>query len=453
MNRVALKLFGVVVMLLGGTQLDAQQATSASSADAIGVNLENPMLLPPPVSGQEYPVSLSSEEHANTLTYGLGISTGHSDNVLGASYGYPVSDINYSVWPTIGLDATTSRLHWEATYAPGFTFYQRTSARNQADQNAVLGLRYRLSPHVTISARDTLQKSSSIFNQPNWAAGSVSGATDAPNNSLIAPLADRLLNFGSGGITYQYSANDMIGAGGSFSYSYYQNKEQVPGLSDSSTQSGSGFYTHRLSSRHYFGIAYQYQRFMTYPTEGFARTQTDSGFLFYTFNPANHWSVSIFAGPQHSKTVQPAFASSQLAASSSREWHPAAGASLGWESRVIAGAVSYSHAASGGSGLFGAVQLDSANAGLRAQLTRSTRMSVSGFYGNSRGLEQIAGMNNGHSISGTIALERIFGARFMAQAGYTRLHQTYGIPVIAGAPDTNREFVSFSYIFTRPWGR
>jgi hypothetical protein len=47
----------------------------------------------------------------------------------------PVSDVSYSIWPTIALDETTSRLHWAISYAPGFTFYQRTSSRNEADQN------------------------------------------------------------------------------------------------------------------------------------------------------------------------------------------------------------------------------------------------------------------------------------------------------------------------------
>jgi hypothetical protein len=38
--------------------------------------------------------------------------------------------------------------------------------------------------------------------------------------------------------------------------------------------------------------------------------------------------------------------------------------------------------------------------------------------------------------------------------GYTRLHQSFnGIAAIATTPDTNREFISISYQFSRPLGR
>ena len=86
------------------------------------------MLTPPPVSGEAYPVWLGSEERANYLRGGVTFNTAYSDNVLGATGTSPVSDLSYSVWPTISLDETTTRLHAALTYSPGFTFYQRTSA-------------------------------------------------------------------------------------------------------------------------------------------------------------------------------------------------------------------------------------------------------------------------------------------------------------------------------------
>ena len=138
------------------------------------------MMTPPPVSGQSYPVAPTSQERSNYLRGGVTFSTAYSDNVLGAtgSNSAPVSDVSYSVWPTIALDETTTRLHWTLNYAPGFTFYQRTSSRNEADQNASINFQYRLSPHVTFSAVDSFQKTSNVFNQPDLAAaGAVSGGS------------------------------------------------------------------------------------------------------------------------------------------------------------------------------------------------------------------------------------------------------------------------------------
>ena len=85
-------------------------------------------------------------------------SSAYTDNAVASVNGHPVSDVSYSVWPTLALDETTSRLHIVSTYAPGYTFYQRESLLNETDQNASFDLQYRASPHVTFSARDGFQK-------------------------------------------------------------------------------------------------------------------------------------------------------------------------------------------------------------------------------------------------------------------------------------------------------
>ncbi len=410
-------------------------------------NTEDRMLTPPVVSGQAYPVAPESQERSNYLRGGVVFTTAYSDNVvLGAATGSPVSDVSYSVWPTLAIDQTTSRLHWGLNYAPGFTFYQHTDSRNEADQNASLDFQYRLSPHVTFAARDSFQKSSNFFNQPDLAsAGAVSGGAQGPNQSVIAPLADRLSNFGNVGITYQFSASDMIGGSGTFSILHYPNPTDVPGLFDSSSQAGSGFYSHRVSKIHYVGATYQYQRLMSYPTGSSSETQTQAILFFYTVYPSPRFSLSLFGGPQYSNTVYPPF--------SSRGWTPAAGASLNWQGHFTAVAASYLHVISGGGGLAGAVKLDSASASLRLQFSRTLSAGLSGNYTNNNVLGALL-LNDGHSISATASVQKQIGERLNFQLGYTRLHQNYSnVAVLAGTPDTNRVFASLSYQFSRPLGR
>ena len=142
------------------------------------------MLTPPPVSGQSYPTALGSEERSNFLRYGLSFNSSYSDNSLGGST--PVSDVSYSIWPTIALDQKTSTLHTVLSYAPGFTFYQRSSSRDEADQSFSISVTDRLSPHVTLSARDGLQKSSSVFNQLDYGSGGVSGGPGNGNSRIRA---------------------------------------------------------------------------------------------------------------------------------------------------------------------------------------------------------------------------------------------------------------------------
>ncbi|MGC2543598.1 MAG: hypothetical protein WA372_20535, partial [Candidatus Sulfotelmatobacter sp.] len=246
-------------------------------------NTSDQMLTPPPVSGQSFPTSFASGERSNYLRGGLAFTSAYTDNAVGSVDGHAVSDVSYSVAPFVALDETTPRLHIVSTYAPGFTFYQRESALNEQDQNASINLQYRLSPHVTLSARDGFQKSSNVFNQPDLAAaGAVSGGTQQGNFSVIAPIADHLSNAGNIGISSQFAANSMIGLSGTFTNLHYPNQAEVPGLFDSSSQAGSVFYSLRASKMHYLGVTYEYQRLLSYPTAGQNKTQTHAILFFYT---------------------------------------------------------------------------------------------------------------------------------------------------------------------------
>ena len=431
-----------------GPQISGSASTNADTS----VNLDNsetPMLTPPPVSGQSYPVAPVAQERSNYLRGGVTFLSAYSDNVLGstATTSAPVSDVSYSVWPTLALDETTTRLHWTLNYAPGFTFYQRTSARNEQDQNASINFQYRLSPHVTFSAADSFQKTSNVFNQPDLAsAGAVSGGAQGDNFSVIAPIADQLHNSGSVGITYQFAANAMIGAGGIFTNLHYPDQAEVPGLFDSESQGGSAFYAYRISSVHYIGATYQYQRLLSFPTQGQNETQTDAVFPFYVFSPSKRFSISMFGGPQYSN-IGPQFIVGVT---------PAGGASINWQGQFTSLAVSYSHLIAGGGGLIGAAKTDAANLSIRQQVARALTASVSGGYSQNAVLDvpqAVAGSTNGHLISGTASLQRMFGEHLNVQLGYSRIHQTYNVAAISATPDTNREFVSLSYQFSRPLGR
>jgi len=402
-------------------------------------------------SGQAYPIELGSQERSNYLRGGLSFTSAYTDNILGGVAGHAVSDITYSVAPQIALDKTTTRTRLDLSYAPGFTFYQRTSARNEADQNASIEFAYRLSPHVTFSAVDTFQKSSNVFNQPpDFSNGVVSGGAQGPNFSIIAPVADRLGNYGSAGISYQFGLNDMVGASGTFSNLHYPDQAQVPGLFDSSAQGGLAFYSRRVAKGQYIGASYGYERLLSYPTIGQNETQAHTAFLFYTYAPtSSKLSISVFGGPQYSNTIQP----SPLLPMKS--WTPTGGASLGWQSRLTSFAVSYVHIISGGGGLIGAVRQDSGTVSARQQITRTLSASVVGGYAENDIIGDLQlGGSNGHSITGSAFVQQMISQHLNVQLGYTRLHQSYSnIEAISTVPDTNRETISISYQFSRPLGR
>lgn len=445
------------VLALAATPVWSQGGSLAQTgqdADVVS-HPEDRMQTPPPVTGTTFPTALAGEERSNLLEYGATFTAAYSDNTLAGVAGHPVSDISYSIAPTVAVDVTRPRLHWLSTYAPGFTFYQRTSDLNEADHNASFDFQYRLSPHVTFGARDTFTKSSNVFNQPDFAGiGTVTGGAQAPNFSVIPPIADRLSNSGNVDLTYQFALNGMIGGSGTFTNLHYPNPSQVPGLFDSSTQGGSAFYSLRISKMHYVGVTYQYQRLMSYPTAGSSETQTHAALFYYTVYPTPHSSISLFGGPQHSDTVQPLLPPLSTV-SETRSWTPAAGASLAWQARLTTFALSYSHVVAGGAGLAGAVHMDNATSSIRQQISKTLSGSLGATYTQNNVIGDLAGgLYDGHTISGTAAVEQILTPTLRVRLGYTRLHQTYsGITAIGLNPDTNREFISVSYRFSRPLGR
>jgi hypothetical protein len=360
-------------MVLSAAPIWAQVASTGAEPAATGLESSvssDAMVTPAPISGEGYSMGFTSETRSNYLRGGLVFGSAYDDNVSAEANGKPISDLSYSIWPTISLDQTRSRMHWLLNYSPGFTFYQKTSSLNVVDQNLGVDFKYRLSPHVTLNLRNSLMKTSNILNQPNQGfTQPVSGGVSAPNDSVIAPIADMLRNTANATLTYQFSANGMVGASGTFTNLHYLDQAQVPGLFDSVSRGGSAFYNHRLSKMHYIGATYQYQMFLAYPTVGQSETQVHSALLFYTLYLKPTLSISLFGGPQYSDT-------SQFGVPSSTSWTPAAGASMSWQGRLTSFAASYSRRINDGGGLNGAVQSNGVDGSLRRQLTKALSASI-----------------------------------------------------------------------------
>jgi len=61
--------------------------------------------------------------------------------------------------------------------------------------------------------------------------------------------------------------------------------------------------------------------------------------------------------------------------------------------------------------------------------------------------------SGGHSVTGSATIEYRLRQHLQFQAGYTRLHQSFAEIAAISSPDTNREFITISYQFSRALGR
>jgi hypothetical protein len=406
------------------------------------------MQTPPPVSSELFPTVTGFEVRSNYLNSGLTVETSYYDNLQPDNGAHPISDMAYSVNPSIALDKKTSRLHQTWTYAPSFTLYQHTSSQNLINQNATLDLVYRLSQHLSISGRDTFQQGSNVFNQPSL-GGSVSGSTMSSPADVIAPFADRIGNQANAEISYQSSANSMIGASGTTALQDYPNQAQSAGLANWDMRGGSAFYNRLLSSTQYVGAIYQYSKEVN--TLGNTQTETDvQAFnFFYTTYLMHTLTLSLTAGPQRygvSQSPLPPFAS----------WTPSITGSIAWQRDRTNFAASYSRSAAGGQGLLGAFITNTANGSARWQLARTWTVEATVSYLIRKNVSPLflSSDAGGHSVSGTAGIEHSLSEHFRASLEYQRLHQSYSyISSISSDPDSDREFISISYQFTRPLGR
>ena len=412
----------------------------AESAGDDSAEEEAPMIAPAPFTDEGFSLAFTSETpRTNYLRGGLSFGSVYDDNIL-PSTGDKISDVRYSVWPSISLEQSRSRLRWDLTYSPGFRFYQSHSPLNGTDHNLVLGLAYRLSPHVTLSLGESFQKTSDVLNLSD------AGVVQGPTTSLVPPATTKISTLGDVALTYQFAPNEMIGVKAKASGLWYPDRANLNGLFDSTAVGSEVVYTHRLSGSHYIGVTYELQRLSTHP--GRVQTQTQSVLFFYTVYLRPAWEVSVFAGPEHSVT-HGAITFPVLT------WSPDLGVSVGWHGGRTSLLMSVARQVSDGGGLSGAVRSNSADFSLRWRFARAFTSSLGAAYNANRVLDSLSSFEDGgHTWSATAALEHPLGERFTLQIGYTRLHQSYPfIAVISNSPDRNNAWVSFSYRFQRPFGR
>lgn len=413
------------------------------------------------LGGDSGSLAFSSElERSNYLRGGITVGAVYDDNA--ASTTTKIGDFGYSILPNIMLDQTRARLHWELGYLGGFTFNQRLTERNQASHNLNGSLQYRLSPHMDLRLSDSFLDTTGLLQQfQNGIGTPVTGPVNQPNPTLITPLAKNINNVGSADWSYQFSRDDMIGAGGTFYDSHFH--DPAPGSSsllDSSTRSGDVYFNHRFTARNWTGVTYKFQHMDI--GSGTNVTRTHSLLLSHTIYLREHMTLSFFAGPEYSEidtitvtsNVIPPVISFDTVSNKEHQLSASGGGSFGWQGKLTSIRLEASRKVSDGGGFLGAVVLNSVEGGVRRQVARLTTVHVNAMYGHNRELGSFTTAAVLKSASGTLGLEQQMGQNLMLRLDYGRDYQS-GNPfsTTVGSINHNRGTISIAYNFTRPLGR
>jgi hypothetical protein len=441
-------MYSWALLILGLAAVVPARSQVAPEASG-GTSDESQMQTPPPVSSQSYPTEVGAEAQSNYLRGGLSFATSYIDNLYAGS-STAIAEKTYSILPSVAYDQVTPRQHRMFTYSPGFTFYQPSSSLNETDQSLNALYEYRLTEHLTLNANDSFQKSSTSSALLGSANGSaVSGSPQPITPGILAPFAQRLTNTANAQLSFQFSSSGMVGVSGMLMKMDYPNPSESSGLYNSDERGGGAFYNRRISASQYVGVNYQYSHVVAYPPDGQSVTQTQNISAYYSVYPRHNLSISVSSGPQYYAITQTSF-------SGSSGWSPMVVASVGWQGVRTNLAASYSRQVTAGGGLLGAFDSSGANASARWQVSRALTAGASANYAINKSITPLlsAGVENGHSVSGSATIGYTINQHFVMNFEYDHVHQSYsGIAAVSSNPNSDRETISLAWHFTRPLGR
>jgi hypothetical protein len=397
---------------------------------------------------------LSEMQRTNYLRGGVNLGAAYDGNALLAPSGQ-VGNMTYSVFPSVALDQSTSRMRWTLGYGVGLTVNQRLSNQNQGSHNLNFDSEFRLSPHVNLRAAENFSLTAGMFGA-NGGPGLQPGL-GGPNGTLITPLANIRSSQTVVETHYHFARKDAIGASGSLYDLHYSDVTTGAGsLVDTRVAAGSGFWLHEIFHGDWAGVGYRFQR-MTYGPIG--ETRVHSLTVVNTLSLSRAFTLSAFIGPEYSDNYGiAAMGPNAGQVTSFSDWSTAGGVDLGWQKQRTSLSAGYSKQVSNGSGIVGAVRLENIHGSFRRELLPGWAAAVTATYGNNESLT-LASANTATSIKTTsvgASLERNIGRSLGLQFGYFHDIQNQSgsnTPSLNYDANRNRLSVTLSYQWAKPLGR
>jgi hypothetical protein len=393
---------------------------------------------------------LSEMERSNYLRGGINVGAIYDDNPLLLSSGVE-SNTSETIFPNIRIDESSSRMHWTLGYAGGLTVNQKITSENQGSHNLNFDSQYRLSPHVNLRVAETFSVITGFFDAGNGAE--VVAGSGGPNASLITPLATQRSSVTTVETNYHFALNDLIGASGSFYDLHFTNVPAGTQLTDSETASGSAFWLHRIFHGDWSGLSYGFDRITSNP--GNSETRVHSFRAVNTLSLWKRFTLTGFIGPQYSENQGLVTGATQATQSSG--WSVSGGAEGGWQAERTSMSGGYSRSISDGSGVLGAVHLQTVHGNFRRVLVPGWAVALTASHGTNQSIT-VPFATSASSINLTsagISLERNVGKSVGLRMGYTHdFQEQFGVPGSAQTFDAsrNRFFVTLSYQWARPLG-
>jgi hypothetical protein len=240
-----------------------------------------------------------SQQAPNTLVLGSGTGVSYDSNALSSRPLTP--NVQYSVYPQIGLNLARPRWDSSITLVPGFSYSSANLPQYQAvSLTSAFRLQYRPTPKLTWNFLNRLVSSTNPFD--SLTLGNQSPSVGAPSSGSAA-LNDlpKTNETASADAAYSLSARTSLTALTSYSHVSYPHDPNLPNAVQPFQQSQSGELSlgwHRSSSPRYQGGLLYFAEFFD-AGQGRIKTvgQTIEYALQYSPKPSLH--ISAMIGPEY----------------------------------------------------------------------------------------------------------------------------------------------------------
>lgn len=412
---------------------------------------DQPISPPPILNGQGPSLVFQSEKTPrNSVSGGMSFTDVFTDNMYMSSTNTE-STFSYLLQPYVRVAQSSPRLNWDASFAAGFYFYQKSGNENEWSKSVDADLSYRLTERWNLRLSDTFSDTSGLFSASNpVTTTSGIGVVEQSNNSVVLPPVQRTVgNTTLAELSHQFSPDSQAGVRGTYSLFNYpgSSTDSTSGpLYDSRTYSGEAFYNQRLSLQQWLGVSLRVQQIATEPSVG--HTDTASLLLYYGIQLRPSMTLSFFAGPEYYDTPPVPAATTNEALFYGHQWTPALGATFNWQGENTSFVAEYSRQVSDGGGLYSAVTLQQENASFRSQLTERQAVTLAFAYSQN---DPLGAGQSFNGLSASVSLEHLLTRSLALRLGYARQRQEF--PSNQNTASTNLAWVSISYNFIHAFGR
>lgn len=375
--------------------------------------------------------------------FDLGVGQGYNDSPLGTGQGGYYAEFDPM------LDFRQDREHgfWSLNFQPMVQRFYSFSIADRVNELASTKDSWQISRRWTLDVNGNYIRTSDPFFSGESASGAQPVNTSGvvgPNNAFIGPEAAYTVFTDSSTIHFQAGRYTELTFGGD----YFRNREDIAGLSNSSSYAFRGGYTKMVRRGQSIGLLYSMQSFtITDPDE---QVTSNSLLLSYDFQWKTGRQIQLFGGPQYSQ-VSASFltpgGSSSTVAVNQNVFGYAAGATLSFvlTDKNYLQLMAWRRIASG-SAVSGAAIQDEGQLTLSRQFSKRLVASVAAFYSEYQAVGDLpVTLPNGWGAFNRAQLN--LGPRSAISIQYDYLHQAQISSALAPLFSDNRAFIEYHYFF------